>query len=281
MDVRITVSSEQGLREYQEDRVICKVNLLDRYILAAVFDGHVGYQASEYMMNNVVSVMTKELNTDKVIQRKLFDAIKTLEFGYSGNGYKNTSSDKYQKHLKTLATTAGTTAVLCILDTKNSMLYIANVGDSRAILVRDRLVYQITNDHSMDNIGDENLARFQRDGCAEVKDGYLWTSAGENAGKFGLNVTRTLGDPIFKSRFNPCVLNAKKTYDIIGWHPDLYSYRIHNGDIIVLGSDGIYNFLTNVETARAAIKGGAKEVTRQALKNHSSDNVSAIVININ
>lgn len=277
MDVKITVSSEQGLREYQEDRVLCKANILSKYILTAVFDGHVGYKASEYMKNNIVGVLTEELKSNTLMHRVLFNTVKRLEYSYSGDGYRNTNSDKYKKHLSKLPEIAGTTAVICLLDTKTSMLYIANIGDSRAILVRNRLVYQITNDHNMNNI--QNLLDFERDKCARVKEGYLWTN-GESSSEFGLNVTRTLGDPLFKSRFNPCILSAKKKYDIIPWVPDLYSYRVHSGDTIVLGSDGIYNFINNADTARAAIKGGAKAVTKLALKNHSSDNVSAIVMKL-
>lgn len=278
--MQVTVSSVQGMREYQEDRVIYKDGFVAGYAVAAVFDGHVGDAASEYMINNLVSVLKTEMKKSSQMQKVLFNTVKTLEFSYSGKGYSSVNDKGYSERLKELPNIPGTTAVICLIDKKNKVLYVANVGDSRAIIARGGKVYQITADHSMHIIGPETHRLFERDKSAFIKEGYLWTTTGEVGEDYGLNVIRTLGDPLFKGRFNPIVLQSKDDYDIIGWHPDLFCYQLKKGDVLVLGSDGVYNFISNAETARAALKGGAEMVTKTALKEGSNDNISAIVIKV-
>lgn len=283
MTITATLSSQKGLRDYQEDRVYFNPQILKRYSVAAVFDGHVGDQASEYMKNNITRVITKEIQESKSMYSALYNTIKRLEYGFSGEGYKTTNSNAYKKKLEKLPDIAGTTCVIAVIDSKDHKLYIANVGDSRALLVRQNdkkhSVYQITQDHNMDVIGSNNLNKFKKDSSAYVSSGYLWTKISDK-GQHGLNVTRTLGDPLFKGRFNPLIIESDEVYDIIPWQPDIFCYVLKTNDLIILGSDGIYNFLSNSDVARAALKGGADEVTSQALKNHSTDNVSSIVVNV-
>lgn len=276
--MQVTTSSIQGTRDYQEDRIIYRDNFIPGFSVAAVFDGHVGDAASEYMIRNLIPVLKAEMNKTSQMQKVLFNTVKELEFSYSGKGYTSIRDKGYENHLKELPNIPGTTAVICVIDKNNMSLYVANVGDSRAILVRKGRSYQITGDHSMHIIGPETFKLFERDKSAYVKEGYLWTTNGDNGEDFGLNVIRTLGDPLFKGRFNPHILQSKDKYDIIGWQPDLFCYQLKKGDTLVLGSDGVYNFISNVETARAALKGGAEMVTKTALKEGSNDNISAIVI---
>jgi len=278
--MQVTTSSLQGVRDYQEDRIIYRDGFVAGYAVAAVFDGHVGDAASEYMIKNLVSVLKTEMNKTSQMQKVLFNTVKNLEFSYAGKGYTSVLDKGYSEHLKELPNIPGTTAVICVIDKKNNVLYAANVGDSRAILVRNGRAYQITADHSMHIIGPDTFKLFERDKSAFVKEGYLWTTNGEAGEDFGLNVIRTLGDPLFKGRFNPHILQSKDKYDIIGWQPDLFCYQLKKGDTLILGSDGVYNFISNVETARAALKGGAEMVTKTALKEGSNDNISAIVIKL-
>lgn len=284
MNIKATISSEQGKREYQEDRALFRTNILSRYTVAGVFDGHVGSAASEYVKKNVIRVLESELDSNNQVQRALYNTIKKLEYGYSGPGYTKAKLETkaYTDKLVKLPEIAGTTVVLIVIDNKTHKLYVANVGDSRAILVRNKHVFQITPDHNLDSIGPKTLSQFNKDGSAYIQEGYLWTTTdGSDDGKYGLNVVRTLGDPLFKARFNPHILkSSSRSYDIISWVPDLLCHKIQDGDTIILESDGITNFMSNTLTAQVALKGGASAVTKKALANKSSDNVTAVVISV-
>jgi hypothetical protein len=146
------------------------------FSVAAVFDGHVGDAASEYMIRNLIPVLKAEMNKTSQMQKVLFNTVKELEFSYSGKGYTSIKDKGYENHLKELPNIPGTTAVICVIDKNNMSLYVANVGDSRAILVRKGRSYQITGDHSMHIIGPETFKLFERDKSAYVKEGYLWTT---------------------------------------------------------------------------------------------------------
>lgn len=285
MRLNISLNSLQGQRDYQEDRILYIPQIANRYSVAAVFDGHVGSECSNFMKDNFGLFFEKEIKKEPKILAAVFNTIKKLEYEYSGTGFKTTKSAAYKKMLSKLPTIPGTTAVITIVDHDNQQLYVANVGDSRSLLVRDNLVYQITFDHGINSLGIQTKKKFVQDNSAFIKDGYLWTStrngpikSGGGSDEYGLNVIRTLGDPLFKARFNPRLLDINADYDIISWYPDLFCYKLQSGDIIILGSDGIYNFMSNAEIAKAAIKGGAGAVTNAALDNKSSDNVSCIVM---
>lgn len=289
MKLEISSSTKQGLREYQEDRVVTVPNINDRYTLFAVFDGHVGDMASEFAKNNIEKIFRhNESQKEKDMYKILYKTVEELE-----KSYRKSFENKQME----LPEIPGTTAVIAVIDHDKNVLFVANVGDSRAILIRDNTVYQITLDHNIQTIEKARLDLMKKHKSAYVSDGYLWTEhvieipcngliCPYNHDKnYALNVTRTIGDPLFKKEYNYFLIRdsiiAGDIYDIIPWYPDIYSYRIRRGDIIVLGSDGIYNFLSNVDVARMAKqKDAAESVTQAALDNESSDNVSSIVVKV-
>lgn len=91
--------------------------------------------------------------------------------------------------------------------------YFANVGDSRAYIIRSGYIYQITEDHSLVN--------------EQLKAGII--SSDEAANYYFKNiVTRTVG--------------YQETEEV-----DTYVIEIENNDLILLCSDGLYNKINEKE----------------------------------
>ncbi len=119
----------------------------------------------------------------------------------------------------------GTTGVAALIH--HDALHVANVGDSRAYLVRDGQIRQVTRDHSF--VSDQVAAG-------------LITAEQARSSPHRNVITRALG-------YQPEVL------------VDMFRYPLQVGDIILLCSDGLHGLVTDDEmatltTTRAARRGG-------------------------
>lgn len=135
----------------------------------------------------------------------------------------------------------GTTALAALV--WGSTIYIANAGDSRAVLCRDGKPLQLTNDHRP--TCQTELQRVQEHGgfvCAEARvNGHL-------------AVTRALGD--FTSE-----LKSMQGGALVGpltAEPDVITHHLTRGDeFLVLACDGLFDMFSServVELARDSLK---------------------------
>ena len=98
----------------------------------------------------------------------------------------------------------------------------------------------------------------------------------------GLSITRSIGD------FSSKILSYGGMPNTVISTPEIMSYKInYNCDFIIMGSDGIFNVLKNIEIVNiiSEIKNNKKEylksadlIIKNALKRNSTDNLSCIVI---
>ncbi|MDD4583416.1 MAG: Stp1/IreP family PP2C-type Ser/Thr phosphatase [Eubacteriales bacterium] len=142
-----------------------------------------------------------------------------------------------------------TTAVLAYIP-KNKA-YIVNVGDSRAYLVRDSQLYQITEDHTYVN----DL----------LKKGTITKEEVINHPDRNM-ITRALG--------------SEETVE-----PDFYLLDVQKGDRILLCTDGLYNEIEAEEIRHLAqtainIELMAQELVGRANQYGGRDNISVICIEI-
>ena len=141
----------------------------------------------------------------------------------------------------------GTTIVLlCAI---NNKVYIEHVGDSRAYLIRDDELTQLTKDHSYI----EEL----------VKIGYLNREEAEKHPRKNV-ITKALGS------FEGC-------------EPDFKEVLVMDNDIILLCTDGLTNMISNDEFADVVSKIKApdrlcEKLVKLALKNGGKDNVTVAAI---
>lgn len=123
------INQDRGLAVYpfKDD----KDNVYPNVGLFGVYDGHgrVGEKVSEFVLQNLPPYVSRELKN--IPENKKKDQEPKDEGSVLANAYKFVD-DELAKHVD--ATVSGTTAVTCLIE--NNHLWIANSGDSRAIVVR-------------------------------------------------------------------------------------------------------------------------------------------------
>ncbi|XP_069830006.1 integrin-linked kinase-associated serine/threonine phosphatase 2C isoform X2 [Dendropsophus ebraccatus] len=138
VSLKAHVAERRGEREELQDaHTVCDLTEecrpmltnIYRFSYYAVFDGHGGSRAARYAAHNLHRNLVKKLprgdggSVDKTIKKSLLDAFKLTDEEF----LKQAASQKP-------AWKDGTTAI-CVLVADN-ILYIANLGDSRALLCR-------------------------------------------------------------------------------------------------------------------------------------------------
>jgi len=149
-----------------------------------------------------------------------------------------------------------TTAV--ILKIAGSTACIVNVGDSRAYLMRDGQLSQITRDHTLANqlVDDGKLS------IAEVK---MLSKQGSTLNLFS-TITRALGDRE-------------------GAVPDCFDIQLQVGDILLLCSDGLYDEVSDYEiedilNLSKEMQDTCEDLVNKALSHGGRDNVTVITVKI-
>jgi protein phosphatase len=140
-----------------------------------------------------------------------------------------------------------TTAVAAYFD--DGMLYITNVGDSRAYMIRDGEIVQLTEDHTYVN----NL----------INAGTLTKSEARDHPQKNM-ITRALGA-------------GNET------EPDFYYYGMQAGDRVLLCTDGLHGELTDenicaVVTSGDNLNAVCRELVRQANEKGGHDNITVVCI---
>ena len=142
----------------------------------------------------------------------------------------------------------GTTIVAAVL--RDDMLHVANVGDSRAYLLRDGELLQLSRDHTL---------------VQEQVRGGLLTQEQAAAHRLRHVLSRNLGS------------KAKA-------EPDFASEKVRQGDILLLCSDGLWGELSESEITALLHKyepsEAAQALVRLANEHGGSDNISLIVLGI-
>lgn len=159
----------------------------------------------------------------------------------------------------------GSTAIVAVL--YKGTLFLANLGDSRAILVKDGKVLKETMDHKPNGV--EEKARIQRAGGFVANFG-----VGRVDGV--LAVSRAFGDMSLKVNDDGVYMgeNAK-----VSPEPTIYKCTPPAGSTLVLACDGLWDVMNNQEVAKMVASGRTSEqLVAQALALRSRDNVSVMMV---
>ncbi len=231
-------------REHNEDNmafVIPKDSLVMAskgalFIVADGMGGHAaGEVASEIAVDTVSNMYYQEDSNDVAVS--LLRAIKRANASIHQRAAENL-----------LRTGMGTTCVAAVL--RGNMAYIANVGDSRAYLLRGNQVKQISQDHSW-------VAEQVRAGL--LTDEQARTHAQRNV------ITRCLG--------------TQAEVDV-----DVYHEELHEGDSLVLCTDGLSGLVSDEELLRIVDQFVPQEsvyhLVERANENGGQDNITAIVVQV-
>jgi len=250
------VWSIQGGRAHMEDtyQAVASVDGDPSRAFFAVYDGHGGHRASDYTAQHLHKI---------VLQSPMYkfedDPVMALE-----NGFKELD----QNWLK-LATPNnwddGSTAVAALIT--GGTLFVANAGDSRAVLSHCGKAVEMSHDHKPAR--EDEKRRIEKLGGRIIHYG-TWRVEGV------LAVTRAIGDRRLK-RFVSAV-------------PEIKMRSLKEGDQwLILASDGVWDLLTpqmavDIVCSVGHTKGGAqlaaRRVVEAAYKRGSMDNITALVVDL-
>ncbi|CAI9116301.1 OLC1v1017412C1 [Oldenlandia corymbosa var. corymbosa] len=231
-----------------EDYHVAKFVRIDGHELGlfAIYDGHLGHDVPAYLQKHLFANILKE------------DSFWTDPGGSISKAYEKTDQEILSNSSN--LGRGGSTAVTAIL-INGRRLWVANVGDSRAVLSRGGQAIQMTIDHEPNN----------ERGSIENKGGFVSNMPGDVPRVNGqLAVSRAFGDKSLKS-------HLRSDPDILDMNIDV------NCDILILASDGLWKVVSNQDAVDIARKTkdpqrAAEQLVAEALKRDSKDDISCVVI---
>lgn len=264
--MRIESYSLQGRRESNEDQHYHLLNINGKkkkynpINFISVFDGHGGKAVSKYLKDNLPQYFVKKFRNNIYCDKK------------KASKYFQKVSDILQKDLKTnhprACNYSGSTACCGVhfLDkNKNPVLWIMNVGDSRAVLCnKEGNAVGLSKDHKPNSTSERH--RIKQLGGKIRYDGSDWRIK-------DLSLSRAFGDV----EATPYVTH----------YPEIFRYRLSKKDrFIILACDGLWDVFSNRDATRyvkklqkAKFKGNyAKALAQAAIDKGSYDNVSVVLL---
>ncbi|CAL5007614.1 unnamed protein product [Urochloa decumbens] len=216
--------------------------------LFAIYDGHLGDSVANYLKANLFNNILKE---------PLFwsDPEEAIKNAYS-------STNKYiLENSKQLGPGGSTAVTAIVVDGKD--MWIANIGDSRAVVCERGTANQLTVDHEPHTTNERK--RIEKQG------GFVSTFPGDVPRVNGqLAVARAFGDQSLKAHLSS--------------EPDIKHIQINsNVEFVILASDGLWKVMKNQEAVNLVKstkdpQTAAKRLTSEALDRMSKDDISCIVI---
>jgi len=237
-------------REKNEDSFLIDESL-GLFMVADGMGGHLGGEYASRLAVRTVGEILRQLTEDPEatissdftadITRDRSDAGEQLKYALRIASQKIFEEANQNPNLRGMGTTA---VVLLIRDGKG---FIANVGDSRAYLIRDNEVRQLTSDHSLV--------------AEQLRAGFI-TEEELKHHKFKNIITRSVG--------------FQTDVEI-----DLLIRDLEEGDRILLCSDGLTNLVDDPEILKIVSKNGPKAACQKlvdlANKKGGDDNITVVI----
>lgn len=267
------VHSIQGCRSHMEDAYFADWTTG----FFAVFDGHGGYRASQFASRYLHELFMKHLSNDsKTDQAKKVtkQANKQANLNHPDDVTAPLSPRAALEHsfleldrlwLESAALNQWDDGSTCVaVYIHDGTLYVANVGDSRAVLVTSSGAgIDLSSDHKPSRVDEKD--RIESLGGRIIHYG-TWRVEGV------LAVTRAIGD--------------RKLKRYVTALPELKVRPLSSSDsYLILASDGVWDVLTSQQAAQivqqsANVKQAAINLTQAAYQRQSQDNITSIVIDL-
>jgi len=266
------LASTIGARAYMEDTLVARPLSDDSYVWA-VFDGHGGSDVSFEAARQVPArrdLACAALAPERVAKRivRVF-----ADFQHDITHYRPSDPDQEEYFC---GTSQGSTALIVYARlataTRPRSLWLANLGDSRAIRARRAPggveVLRLSRDHRPDDPAERQ--RIEATG-AYVRMCFVGKNEPPIARVNGnLSVSRALGD----AHAGPGIGHVPDVAPLEGLEP---------GDVVVLGCDGVWDAVSDIYAAELALSSDDLDVAAARLRNYavhsgSGDNVSVVMI---
>ena len=240
MHVSCAAGTDKGVvRSLNED---CHLMMVDRGVFI-VADGMGGHAAGEVASEMAVNIIAEKMGSfrgkpDPEIARRLFEAVQEANAAI----FKRTLVEQDKRGM-------GTTATVMILFPRRYL--VAQVGDSRAYILRNGRFHQITRDHSY---------------VQEQVDAGLLTPEQARVHPYANVITRCVGS----------------NEEVV---PDIYFGSLEAGDIVLLASDGLTGMLEDDQLVKILASGEDPDamvghMIRDANRRGGLDNITVIVIRV-
>jgi serine/threonine protein phosphatase PrpC len=239
-------------REYMEDRQKCVDNFMKdkNNSLFAIFDGHGGSKVADFAKEKIPEILEKLIKNSPLTNT---ENLLTTTFQKVDDELKYNDTE----HVGSTAT-----VVYITLEKNKRVLFCANVGDSRCVLISTTNAKRLSYDHKATDLSE--MERVRRSG------GIIFN--GRVLGQ--LMLTRALGDFGLKKQGVVCTPSIQKH---IITEKDKYIVIASDGVWDVINDEEVYKFSLRIDNADEL----AKVIIKNALFRGSLDNISCLVVKIN
>ncbi len=239
--------SNVGMKRQQNEDSYLINDSLGLYMVADGMGGHLGGEFASKMAVSTVEEVIQGLQMDpdatqiKGVNTEGSNPGSQLIHALQEAGRRIHDQAMFDENLRGM----GTTAVVALFFAPQ--LYLANVGDSRAYLIRDGKISQITEDHSL-------VSEQVKAGMISQKDA--------RGSRLKNIITRSVG--------------YQEEVDI-----DLVSQELKTGDKVLLCSDGLSNMVEDKEILEMVDKSDIKEACEQLINRANlgggDDNITVVL----
>lgn len=287
---------EQGLREEMEDVVTVETGVPGGFMYAAVFDGHEGRAAANFLREELYGECLAAMEGGAALQAD--DDLATAAAAV--RGAFRTADERLLARLEGLTAAedqkAGSTASVVFV--RPDRILVAYAGDSRVVLCRAGEAEDLTHDHRPH--GESEMALKE---AGRIKAAGGWVSKGRVCGflavsrafgdiEFKTHRTKMLAEGLKKGRWSKRFVQKLKTEEEwVTAQPDMF--HAHLGDdaeFVIIASDGLWDALRSSEAVyfvrqqlkkHADVQAACKALVEFAIQERKADdNVSAVLLRL-
>ncbi|XP_047338217.1 probable protein phosphatase 2C 38 [Impatiens glandulifera] len=233
-----------------------------------VYDGHGGPETSRFVNNNLFLNLKKYTSDQKEISSDV------IRKAFLATEEDFLSIVKRQWLDKPLIASVGTCCLVGVIS--NGLLYIANAGDSRAVLgkgdknIGGVMAIQLSTEHnvSIESVRDELRLLNPDDPQIVVQKHKVWRVKGI------IQISRSIGDAYLKkAEFNREPLLAKfrvpKSFSkpILSADPSILVHKLNTSDqFVIFASDGLWEHLSNQEAVDVVTNSPRNGIAKRLVK---------------
>ncbi|XP_031092687.1 probable protein phosphatase 2C 38 [Ipomoea triloba] len=233
-----------------------------------VYDGHGGPETSRFINDSLFSNLKKFASEQQEISAGV------IKKAFLATEEEFLSVVKQQWHYKPQIAAVGSCCLVGVVC--NGLVYVANAGDSRAVLgradkgARGVTAIQLSMEHNanIESVRDELHSLHPHDSQIVVRKHNVWRVKGL------IQVSRSIGDAYLKkAEFNRAPLLAKFRLSepfsnpILSPEPSISIHKLSSNDqFLIFASDGLWEHLSNQEAADIVHSSPRNGIARRLIK---------------
>lgn len=242
--MKVYFETNKGLlREINEDNFL--IQETKRFNLYAVADGMGGHKAGEVASSLAIDTIKQCFDSDCMSDNFMVPKFINDSIQLANKKIREESFEKEEYN------GMGTTVTMAVVDLEQNIAYIGNIGDSRAYLLKDDEIIQLTEDHTYVN--------------ELLKDGRITTEEAKNHPKRNI-ITRAVGSE----------------EDML---VDIFEIEFLKNEALLICSDGLTTHINDEEILNTIVTYGCSKSVQRLIDlsndNGGTDNITLIIVDNN